>query len=132
MKYVEGNSIKINGKFICEFKNVLNDIIYINELDRSFVFFINGLNIINTNLRINENDLVDVNNWMKMPKKGWGVWTIHTSVFSYLTYYTYPCKDGRCDSVFYVDEPKNSRLDENNYWRVPYQGLNYFTVKGSG
>jgi hypothetical protein len=42
----------------------------------------------------------------------------------------YPCKDGRCDSVFYVDEPKNSYLDNNNYWRVPYRGLKYFTVKG--
>ena len=45
-------------------------------------------------------------------------------------YYPYPCKDGKCDSVFFVDEPKNSRLDENGYWRVPYQGLKYFTVKG--
>lgn len=45
-------------------------------------------------------------------------------------YYPYPCKDGKCDSVFFVDEPKNSRLDENGYWRIPYQGLKYFTVKG--
>jgi len=72
MKYVEGNSIKIKGKFICEFRNVLNDIINIDELDRSFVFFIHGLNIINTNLRINENDLVDVNYWMQIPVKSKG------------------------------------------------------------
>ena len=43
-------------------------------------------------------------------------------------YYPYPCKDGGCDSVFFVDESKNSRSDENNYWRVLYQGLKYFTL----
>jgi len=31
---------------------------------------------------------------------------------------------------FLLMNQKNSRLDENNYWRVPYQGLKYFTVKG--
>jgi len=42
----------------------------------------------------------------------------------------YPCKDGKCDSVFYVDVPYGSYLDNNGYWRVPYQGFKYFTVKG--
>ena len=41
----------------------------------------------------------------------------------------YPCKDGNCDSVFYVDSPQ-SYLDDNGYWHVKYWGPKYFTVAG--
>jgi hypothetical protein len=33
----------------------------------------------------------------------------------------YPCKDGSCDSVFYVDSP-GSYQDNNGYWHVEYWG----------
>lgn len=67
MKYTEGASIEIKGKFICEFRNHKNDIININDLDRCFVFFINGLNIINTNLSVSINDIIDINEWLEDP-----------------------------------------------------------------
>jgi hypothetical protein len=41
----------------------------------------------------------------------------------------YPCKDGGCDSVFFVDSP-NSYQDDNGYWHVKYWGPKYFTVEG--
>ena len=41
----------------------------------------------------------------------------------------YPCKDGKCDSVFYVDSPE-AYLDNNGYWHVEYWGPKYFTIEG--
>lgn len=41
----------------------------------------------------------------------------------------YPCKDGNCDSVFYIDSPQ-SYIDDNGYWHVKYWGPKYFTVAG--
>jgi hypothetical protein len=41
----------------------------------------------------------------------------------------YPCKDGSCDSVFYVDSP-GSYQDNNGYWHVEYWGPKYFTIAG--
>lgn len=48
---------------------------------------------------------------------------------AYDDYEPYPCKDGRCDSVFYVDSPK-SYIDNNGYWHVEYWGPKYFTIEG--
>ena len=41
----------------------------------------------------------------------------------------YPCKDGGCDSVFYIDSP-GSYIDNNGYWHVEFWGPKYFTVAG--
>ena len=41
----------------------------------------------------------------------------------------YPCKDGNCDSVFFVDSEK-SYQDAKGYWHVEYWGPKYFTVAG--
>ena len=48
----------------------------------------------------------------------------------YEKYYPYPCSDGNCHDVFFVNVPFDSYLDKNGYWRVKYQGFKYFTVKG--
>ena len=44
-------------------------------------------------------------------------------------YYPYPCEDGNCDSVFYIDQV-NAYLDENGYWHTEFFGPRYFTVAG--
>ena len=72
MKYLEGDSVEIKGKFICDFRNHKNDIININGLNRNFIFLIDGLNVINTNLRLNENKLIDINDWIDTPVKSKG------------------------------------------------------------
>jgi hypothetical protein len=44
-------------------------------------------------------------------------------------YNPYPCKDGMCNSVFYIDSP-NTSLGEDGYWHVKYYGPKYFTIAG--
>lgn len=46
--------------------------------------------------------------------------------------YPYPCLDGQCNSSFWVDTLSNpsSKLGVDGYWRVKYDGLHYFTIKG--
>ena len=47
--------------------------------------------------------------------------------------YAYPCLDGDCDTVFYIDPLVSPGVyeDENGYWHVEHQGFNYFTIKGN-
>lgn len=44
----------------------------------------------------------------------------------------YPCLDGNCDSFFEIDPLVSPGVyqDNNGYWHIEYQGLNYFTIKG--
>lgn len=47
-------------------------------------------------------------------------------------YYSHPCADRSCDSVFFVDPvvQPHTYLDDNGYWHIEYRGFKYFTVKG--
>ena len=44
----------------------------------------------------------------------------------------FPCLDGNCDTNFWIDTnvSPGTYEDENGYWHVPYNGLNYFTIEG--
>ena len=44
----------------------------------------------------------------------------------------YPCLDGDCDALFYIDEQvqPNAYQDANGYWHIEYYGPKYFTIRG--
>ena len=44
----------------------------------------------------------------------------------------FPCLDGDCNTDFWIDTnvSPGTYQDENGYWHVPYNGLNYFTIEG--
>ena len=44
----------------------------------------------------------------------------------------FPCLDGNCDTNFWIDTnvSPGTYQDENGYWHLPYNGLNYFTIEG--
>ena len=46
--------------------------------------------------------------------------------------YPYPCLDGNCNTVFYIDTfvSPGAKLDVDGYWKIKYNGLQYFTIKG--
>jgi len=46
--------------------------------------------------------------------------------------YPYPCLDGTCNTEFAIDTISNvgAYLGADGYWRVKYQGLRYFTIRG--
>lgn len=67
MTYNEGDSIKIKGQFICEFKDSFNNLIKVEDKDRSFTFLIKHSDIINTNLNYNTNDIVKIEDWLREP-----------------------------------------------------------------
>ena len=44
----------------------------------------------------------------------------------------YPCLDGDCDALFYIDEQvqPNAYQDDNGYWHIEFYGPKYFTIRG--
>ena len=46
--------------------------------------------------------------------------------------YPYPCLDGNCNTTFYIDTlvSPGAKLDIDGYWKIKYNGLQYFTIKG--
>lgn len=44
----------------------------------------------------------------------------------------YPCLDGDCDTLFYIDPAVSPGVyqDENGYWHIQHWGYQYFTIKG--
>lgn len=67
MIYKEGSSLEIKGRFTCVFKDYQNDIVKIKNLERDFIFCIKGSDIINTNIKLNSKDLIDINDWLEKP-----------------------------------------------------------------
>ena len=45
----------------------------------------------------------------------------------------YPCLDGNCNSFYELDSlvSPNAYQDENGYWHIEHQGINYFTIQGN-
>ena len=45
----------------------------------------------------------------------------------------YPCLDGNCNSFYELDllVSPNAYQDENGYWHIEHQGINYFTIQGN-
>jgi len=43
---------------------------------------------------------------------------------------TSPCLTGDCKQSFWIDTLSNKGNFKDGYWRVKYQGLGYFTIKG--
>jgi major membrane immunogen (membrane-anchored lipoprotein) len=41
-----------------------------------------------------------------------------------------PCLTGDCKQSFWIDTLSNKGSFKDGYWRVKYQGLGYFTIKG--
>ena len=41
-----------------------------------------------------------------------------------------PCLLDDCKQSFWIDTLSNSASFRDGYWRVKYQGLGYFTIKG--
>ena len=46
--------------------------------------------------------------------------------------YPYPCLDGTCNTEFAIDtiSSPGAKLGSDGYWRVRYDGLQYFTIRG--
>ena len=46
--------------------------------------------------------------------------------------YPFPCIDGTCGTNFYIDTlvTPGAKLDTDGYWKLKYNGLQYFTIKG--
>ena len=44
----------------------------------------------------------------------------------------YPCLDGECNTFFEIDPLVSPGVyqDNNGYWHVEHQGINYFTIQG--
>tara|TARA_B100001094_G_scaffold72416_1_gene68596 strand:+ start:637 stop:1284 length:648 start_codon:yes stop_codon:yes gene_type:complete len=44
----------------------------------------------------------------------------------------YPCLDGDCDALFFIDEQvqPNAYQDGNGYWHIEFYGPKYFTIRG--
>ena len=44
----------------------------------------------------------------------------------------YPCLDGDCDTLFYIDPVVSPGVyqDDNGYWHIQHWGYQYFTIKG--
>ena len=44
----------------------------------------------------------------------------------------YPCLDGECNTFFEIDPLVSPGVyqDDNGYWHVEHQGINYFTIQG--
>ena len=44
----------------------------------------------------------------------------------------YPCLDGNCDALFFIDElvQPNAYQDDNGYWHIEFYGPKYFTIRG--
>ena len=44
----------------------------------------------------------------------------------------YPCLDGDCGALFFIDEQvqPNAYEDENGYWHIEFYGPKYFTIRG--
>lgn len=44
----------------------------------------------------------------------------------------YPCLDGDCDALFFIDElvQPNAYQDDNGYWHIEFYGPKYFTIRG--
>tara|TARA_Y100000592_G_scaffold32878_1_gene52216 strand:+ start:252 stop:899 length:648 start_codon:yes stop_codon:yes gene_type:complete len=44
----------------------------------------------------------------------------------------YPCLDGDCNALFFIDEQvqPNAYEDANGFWHIEYYGVKYFTIRG--
>ena len=44
----------------------------------------------------------------------------------------YPCLDGDCNALFFIDEQvqPNAYEDANGYWHIEFYGPKYFTIRG--
>lgn len=72
-RYIEGTSIRIKGAFVCDFRDFNNDLIKINDQERSFVFFIKGEEVINTNLSLELDTLTNIEEWLQEAVKSRGL-----------------------------------------------------------